>query len=148
MSAKRKERKVTVKEPRRGKNDKIDGPDDASRKAQEKAAVVADHLPPFPLVVTILLCSGVMFVLGMRDLLATGKIILGESDAAYMVCSFVGSGVSNFNGVQSETRACFGITDNSRLLSPPCRNLPSRWNGSKISRDGSRLREDSVLFSQ
>jgi hypothetical protein len=47
--------------------------------------LVAEHLPPLPLVLAILLCSGFMFVLGMRDMMSTGKIILGESDAAYLV---------------------------------------------------------------
>lgn len=85
MSAQRKERKVVVKEARRSKENKVNVPDAAAHKAQKQAVIVAEHLPPLVLVLTILLCSGFMFVMGMRDLMATGKIILGESDAAYLV---------------------------------------------------------------
>ena len=87
MSAKRKEAKAVVKEVRRGKETKVNVPNAAAAAhiAQKQAIIVAEHLPPLVLVLTILLCSGFMFVLGMRDLMATGKNILGESDAAYLV---------------------------------------------------------------
>jgi hypothetical protein len=85
MSAKRKDSKAVVKEARRGKGDKVNVPDTADQRAKKHAAMVADHLPPLPLVLAILLCSGFMFMLGMRDMMSTGKIILGESDAAYLV---------------------------------------------------------------
>lgn len=46
--------------------------------------LVADHLPPMPLVLTILLCSGFMWVYGFRDMMATGRPIGGSMDEAYL----------------------------------------------------------------
>jgi hypothetical protein len=53
----------------------------------KKEVVLEDHLPPLALVFTILVCSGIVWVLGLRDLLATGKPFLGPIDDAYLVSS-------------------------------------------------------------
>lgn len=55
------------------------------RPAVAKEVLLHEHLPPMPLVLTILFCSGALFVLGFRDMFATGKIILGDMDAAFAV---------------------------------------------------------------
>ena len=57
----------------------------ASPPVVKKELVLEDHLPPLALVFTILICSGAAWVLGLRDLLATGKSFLGPIDAAYLV---------------------------------------------------------------
>lgn len=44
-----------------------------------------EHLPPLSLVCCVLVCSGFLFVLGLRDFLATGKNILGPLDEAFLV---------------------------------------------------------------
>lgn len=49
------------------------------------ATLAEDHLPPLPLVFTVLICSGALWVLGLRDLMATGKNFLGPMDDAFMV---------------------------------------------------------------
>ena len=49
------------------------------------AELVAEHLPPLSLIFVVLLCSGSLFVLGLRDALATGKIIGGPMDEAMQV---------------------------------------------------------------
>lgn len=41
--------------------------------------------PPFPLVVTILLCSGFLFTLSFRDMMSTGKSLMGAMDDSYLV---------------------------------------------------------------
>jgi hypothetical protein len=46
--------------------------------------LIEDHLPPLGLVYTVLICSGTMFVLCMRDFLATGRSIGGSWDEAMM----------------------------------------------------------------
>ena len=48
-----------------------------------------DHLPPFFLVLTVMACSGFLFVYSFRDVFATGRNIGGVYDNAYLVC-FVG----------------------------------------------------------
>eukprot|EP00545_Synedropsis_sp_CCMP1620_P009420 CAMPEP_0119005578 /NCGR_PEP_ID=MMETSP1176-20130426/1808_1 /TAXON_ID=265551 /ORGANISM="Synedropsis recta cf, Strain CCMP1620" /LENGTH=390 /DNA_ID=CAMNT_0006957409 /DNA_START=57 /DNA_END=1229 /DNA_ORIENTATION=+ len=49
-----------------------------------KPILFEDHLPPLPLVFTVLFCSGALWVLGLRDFLATGKNFLGDMDDAYL----------------------------------------------------------------
>jgi len=49
------------------------------------SALAEEHLPPMSLVFCVLLFSGSMFVLGLRDALATGKNIAGPFDDAYLV---------------------------------------------------------------
>jgi hypothetical protein len=46
---------------------------------------VEDYLPPLPLVMTILGCSGFMFLYAFRDVFATGKVIGGTYDDALLV---------------------------------------------------------------
>ena len=62
----------------------------ASPAVNKKEIVLEDHLPPLALVLTVILCSGLAWILGLRDLMATGKPFLGEMDHAYLVrpCSF------------------------------------------------------------
>ena len=57
----------------------------ASPPVVKKEIILEDHLPPLALVFTILFCSGAAWVLGLRDLLATGKSFLGPIDDAYLV---------------------------------------------------------------
>jgi hypothetical protein len=47
--------------------------------------LIAEHLPPIGLVSTVVACSGILFVFAFRDVFATGRIIGGDMDAAYMV---------------------------------------------------------------
>ena len=51
----------------------------------KKETILEDHLPPLALVLTIFLCSGILWVFGLRDLLATGKSLLGPVDDSYLV---------------------------------------------------------------
>ena len=43
------------------------------------------HLPPFSLVCIVILCSGFLFMLGLRDFMTTGRNILGDIDEAFLV---------------------------------------------------------------
>jgi len=43
------------------------------------------HLAPLPLVLTVLVCSGFMWMLAFRDLMATGRPIMGRMDEAMQV---------------------------------------------------------------
>ena len=52
---------------------------------ESRAVLAAEHLPPLSLVCCVLVCSGSLFVLGLRDALATGKNIAGSADAAFLV---------------------------------------------------------------
>lgn len=61
----------------------------ASPAVNKKEIVLEDHLPPLGLVLTVILCSGFAWILGLRDLMATGKPFLGEMDHAYLVRFFV-----------------------------------------------------------
>jgi hypothetical protein len=47
---------------------------------------VNDHLPPIFLVFTVLACSGFVFMYSFRDVFATGRVIGGVRDHAYLVC--------------------------------------------------------------
>ena len=44
-----------------------------------------EHLPPLPLVFTVLVCSGFLFMFAIRDFMATGRNIFGEADEAMLV---------------------------------------------------------------
>ena len=46
---------------------------------------VNDYLPPLPLVVTVLACSGFIFLYAFRDVFATGRVIGGAPDDALLV---------------------------------------------------------------
>jgi hypothetical protein len=52
---------------------------------QSTAEVAAEHLPPMSLVFTVMMFSGALFVLGLRDALATGRPIAGPLDEAMLV---------------------------------------------------------------
>lgn len=56
-----------------------------AQKVPKSPVIAAEHLPPLPLVFTVLACSGALWILGLRDMAATGKNILGEWDNAYLV---------------------------------------------------------------
>ena len=43
------------------------------------------HLAPLPLVMMVLLCSGALWVLSFRDVMATGRSIAGGMDDAMLV---------------------------------------------------------------
>jgi len=45
---------------------------------------VSDHLPPLPLILTVMACSGFLFVYAFRDIFATGRNIGGDPDEAYL----------------------------------------------------------------
>jgi len=55
---------------------------------QSHAELVAEHLPPMALVCCVLILSGSLFILGLRDALATGKPIAGPLDASLQVRVF------------------------------------------------------------
>lgn len=54
------------------------------RKEQHEQ-LVAEHLPPLALVFTVLACSGALWILAMRDVLATGRVIAGVWDEAMLL---------------------------------------------------------------
>jgi hypothetical protein len=58
---------------------------------------VSDHLPPIFFVFTVLVCSGFLAMYSFRDVFATGRIIGGYRDHAYLVCTN--------NGCQKATKA-------------------------------------------
>lgn len=63
------------------------GPDFAGVKKPIKhssPSLVEEHLPPLSLVCCVLICSGSLFVLGLRDALATGKNVAGPLDEAFL----------------------------------------------------------------
>ena len=47
--------------------------------------LVLEHLPPLPLVFTILFCSGALLIFALRDFLTTGRNIGGTWDEAMLV---------------------------------------------------------------
>ncbi|GKY97549.1 hypothetical protein MPSEU_000713100 [Mayamaea pseudoterrestris] len=49
-----------------------------------KDTLADEHLPPLFLVGVVLMCSGALFVLAMRDFFSTGKVIAGAWDEAMM----------------------------------------------------------------
>ena len=53
---------------------------------QTPAELVEEHLPPMALICCVLVFSGALFVLGLRDALATGRPIAGPMDVAFLVC--------------------------------------------------------------
>lgn len=53
-----------------------------------KAFLAEEHLPPLFLVAVVLMCSGALFVLAMRDFVSTGKVIAGTWDEAMLVGVF------------------------------------------------------------
>jgi hypothetical protein len=54
------------------------------RRAKEKI-LVEDHLPPLGLAFVVLVCSGFLLVLNLRDFATTGKNLLGEWDESLLV---------------------------------------------------------------
>jgi hypothetical protein len=72
-------RQKDAKDNVRGKKDK---PAEATA---PKLVVVDDYLPPLGLVLTVLACSGLLWVFGLRDVLATGRNIAGPWDEAMLV---------------------------------------------------------------
>ena len=59
---------------------------EVKEKLRQKA--VNAYFPPLPLVLTILICSGFMWMLAFRDMMATGKSLIGPMDDAFLV-SFI-----------------------------------------------------------
>jgi hypothetical protein len=53
--------------------------------AAEKEQLRALHLAPLPLVLVVLVCSGFLWMLAFRDVMATGRPILGAMDEAMLV---------------------------------------------------------------
>jgi hypothetical protein len=66
-----------------------DGVKSKKTAAAQKPVDVSDHLPPLPLVCTVMLCSGFLFVYAFRDVFATGRNIGGDPDQAFLVCFVV-----------------------------------------------------------
>jgi hypothetical protein len=58
-----------------------------TKAAPSQATLAAEHLPPMSLVCGVIVFSGALFVLGLRDALATGKNIAGPMDEAMLVSS-------------------------------------------------------------
>jgi len=61
----------------------------ANAKTKPPPIDVDDHLPPIVLVMTILACSGFVFVYSFRDVFATGRNIGGTPDEVFLVRVFV-----------------------------------------------------------
>ena len=56
------------------------------RRVKEKMSLVAEeHLPPLGLAFVVLLCSGFLLVLNLRDFATTGKNLLGDWDESLLV---------------------------------------------------------------
>jgi hypothetical protein len=51
----------------------------------QKKELILEHLPPLPLVLIVLFCSGALLVFSLRDFLTTGRNIGGRFDEAMMV---------------------------------------------------------------
>jgi hypothetical protein len=58
---------------------------DAKIKASKVAELKEMHLTPLPLVITVLICSGALWVFALRDFIATGRVIGGAMDEAMQV---------------------------------------------------------------
>ena len=56
------------------------------------------HLAPLPLVMMVLLCSGALWVLSFRDVMATGRSIAGGMDDAMLVSWLAASSGWKFRG--------------------------------------------------
>jgi hypothetical protein len=56
---------------------------DEIKRAKEN--LIEEHLPPLTLIFIVLLCSGALLVLNLRDFLTTGKNIGSSWDEAMMV---------------------------------------------------------------
>ena len=52
---------------------------------ESRKEVIAMHLPPLPLVMTVLICSGFMWMFAFRDMMATGKSLIAPIDNAFLV---------------------------------------------------------------
>ena len=85
MAAKRKQRQKSTVINQKADTPTKDVAITAAPPMVKDAALAEDHLPPLALVFTILICSGALWVLGLRDLMATGKNFLGPMDDAFMV---------------------------------------------------------------
>ena len=75
-------------------NKKID-PTEKKTEQKQRQDAIAMHLPPFPLVVLTLLCSGFLWMLAFRDMMATGRPLLGSMDEDFLV-----SFASDFFGIE------------------------------------------------
>ena len=64
--------------------DILNGPGTNNKKLGA-ASVAEAHLPPLPLILAIVACSGAVFVLAMRDFWTTGRNIAGPWDRAMLV---------------------------------------------------------------
>jgi hypothetical protein len=58
---------------------------DAKIKASKVAELKEMHLTPLPLVITVLICSGALWIFALRDFIATGRVIGGAMDEAMQV---------------------------------------------------------------
>mmetsp|Transcript_22613 Transcript_22613/g.40806 ORF Transcript_22613/g.40806 Transcript_22613/m.40806 type:complete len:406 (-) Transcript_22613:136-1353(-) len=58
---------------------------DAKIKASKVAELKEMHLTPLPLVITVLVCSGALWIFALRDFIATGRVIGGAMDEAMQV---------------------------------------------------------------
>lgn len=88
MAAVRRGQAQSVRQSRRSKTDNAGAKsvEQSTVKNASQEVVVSEHLPPLFLIFTVMICSGAIFVFGIRDFLTTGKIIAGSWDAALMVC--------------------------------------------------------------
>ena len=102
-------KKSTTKKDRRKKknisgdsaatgNDGQGGGSGSNENESVKSVDVNDYLPPLPLVITVLACSGFIFLYAFRDVFATGRVIGGASDDALLVSFVFGFGFKPFAG--------------------------------------------------
>eukprot|EP00957_Ditylum_brightwellii_P074668 5675279-Ditylum_brightwellii.AAC.1 len=72
----------TIKSAKKEQEKKaVDDKIESNKLAETKAA----YLAPLPLVMIVLLCSGFLWMLAFRDVMATGRPILGAMDEAMLV---------------------------------------------------------------
>jgi len=66
---------------------KVQQKEELDKKLKEtiRKEAVSMHFPPLFLVISILVCSGFMWMVAFRDMMATGKSLFGPMDDAFLV---------------------------------------------------------------
>jgi len=70
--------------------------------APAKSVDISGHLPPLGLVLTVMACSGFLFVYAFRDAFATGRNIGGDPDEAFLTFTNSQAFFSNDKGWKSQ----------------------------------------------
>mmetsp|Transcript_28810 Transcript_28810/g.44288 ORF Transcript_28810/g.44288 Transcript_28810/m.44288 type:complete len:403 (+) Transcript_28810:3-1211(+) len=69
---------------------------------EKQNQLIEEHLPPFPLVMAVLICSGALWVLAFRDVFATGRNIGGSLDEKMLIFTKSTDFFSNEKGWKSQ----------------------------------------------